>query len=64
MFSNLKQKKILAADAKLKAEFEKEKKENPEFAKNSWEMLYFIYKNSEYYEPNHNRYPIYRVPYQ
>lgn len=36
-------------------------KKNPDFANNSFAQLYFIYKNSPYYEKVHNRYPIYRI---
>lgn len=52
---------ILADNPKLKEDFEQMKKENKEFAANSWAMLYYIYNNSKYYEKTHNRYPVYRV---
>ena len=52
---------LLEQDAGLKAKFEAQKKENPEFANNPRAQLYFIYKNSSYYEPTHNLYPVYRL---
>jgi len=52
---------ILKDNPKLKADFEKKKKEDKEFASNSWAMLYYIYTNSKYYEKTHNRYPVYRI---
>jgi hypothetical protein len=53
--------KILAENPKLKADFEQKKKDDKEFAANSWAMLYYIYTNSKYYEKTHNRYPVFRV---
>ncbi len=52
---------ILNQNAKLKSEFELKKKEDPEFRKNWYAQLNFIYKRSNYYEKSHLQYPIYRV---
>lgn len=52
---------ILADNPQLKADFEQKKKDDNEFAANSWAMLYYIYTNSKYYEKTHNRYPVFRV---
>ncbi|HNO70827.1 MAG TPA: M14 family zinc carboxypeptidase [Bacteroidia bacterium] len=49
---------ILRANPELKAKLEKKKAENKSFASSAWEQLTFIYRNSVYYEPSHNRYPI------
>ena len=56
-----KAKQILTENPKLKADFEQKKKNDKEFASNSWAMLYYIYANSKFYEKTHNRYPIFRV---
>jgi hypothetical protein len=45
----------------LKAELEKKKKEDSEFAKNHYAQLSFIYTNSPYYEKSYRRYPVYRI---
>jgi hypothetical protein len=54
--------KLLENNPKLKEEFEQMKRDDKEFASNSWAMLYFLYKHSDNYEPTHNRHPIYRIP--
>ena len=46
----------------MRDSFEKKKKEDAEFAKDHYAQLYFIYKNSPYYEKTHNRYPVGRIP--
>ncbi|MFT5779356.1 MAG: hypothetical protein ACI837_002314 [Crocinitomicaceae bacterium] len=52
---------ILAENSTLKALFEKKKLEDEEFRSSPGEQLYFIYKNSEFYEPTHNLLPIHFV---
>lgn len=52
---------LLAQDAELKAEFEARKAADPEFAGNSRAQLDFIYKRSPHYEPEHLRYPVFRL---
>ena len=52
---------VLKKDPALKAKLEEKKKGDEKFAANSSAQLDFIYKNSPYYEPGHNRYPVYRI---
>jgi len=52
---------VLKNDPALKVKLEEKKAADPKFAANSSAQLYFIYKNSPYYEPGHNRYPVYRL---
>lgn len=52
---------LLAQDAELKAEFEARKVADPEFAGNGRAQLDFIYKRSPHYEPEHLRYPVFRL---
>jgi hypothetical protein len=52
---------ILNNNVDLKNQFELRKKEDEKFANDYWQQLYFIYKNSPYYEKSHLRYPIYRI---
>jgi hypothetical protein len=51
---------LLVADPELKEAFEEKKKNDPDFAANSFAQLYFIYKGSDHYEPSHNQYPVTR----
>ena len=50
---------ILANNPELKSRFDVKKLTEPDFAKSSFEQLYFIYKNSEWFE-DLNRYPVYK----
>ncbi len=52
--------KLLEENAALKSEFERKKSEDPEFAKNSFAQLYFIYRNSSNFE-DYKRYPVGRI---
>jgi hypothetical protein len=52
---------VLKKDPALKAKLEERKKADEKFAANGSAQLDFIYKNSPYYEPGHNRYPVYRL---
>jgi hypothetical protein len=52
---------ILNGNKALKANFEKEKMADPQFASNHMAQLNWIYYRSEFYEKSHNRYPIYRM---
>ncbi|MGC4102229.1 M14 family metallopeptidase [Ferruginibacter sp.] len=52
---------VLKNDPGLKSRLEEKKKADPKFATNGSAQLDFIYKNSPYYEPGHNRYPVYRL---
>ena len=51
---------VLRKDPVLRAKLEEKKAGDPKFAANGPAQLDFIYKNSPYYEPGHNRYPVYR----
>ncbi|WP_443937115.1 M14 family metallopeptidase [Pedobacter sp. MW01-1-1] len=53
--------KLLQDNPSLKAMLDKKKAEDPDFAKNGAAQLDFVYKNSEYYEKTHNRYPVARL---
>lgn len=52
---------MLKKDPQLKAKLEGEKIKNAELKKNPEAQLDFIYKNSDYYEKTHNRYPVARL---
>jgi hypothetical protein len=52
---------VLKNNPQLKVKLEEKKKADEKFAANSSAQLDFIYKNSPYYEPGHNRYPVYRL---
>lgn len=52
---------ILKNDPELLKELEAERKANPEFAKNYFAQLYFVYKRSPYYEEAHMNYPVYKL---
>jgi hypothetical protein len=53
--------KLLAENASLKAEFEKKRNEDADFAQNDYAQLDWIYKHSPHYEPVHLRYPVARM---
>jgi hypothetical protein len=52
---------ILDSNPKLKQEFEKKKIDNEVFRNSEWEQLYFIYKNSPYFEKSFMVLPIYSI---
>lgn len=52
---------LLKKNPDLKAKLEDKKSSDPEFSKNAAAQLDFVYKNSDYYEKTHNRYPIARL---
>lgn len=52
---------LLKKDPTLREKLEKEKAAKPEMAKDPDAQLDFIYKNSDYYEKTHTRYPIGRL---
>lgn len=52
---------LLSENPSLAAEFEQKKKTDPAFAQRPWDMLYFIYERSPYFEPTVHRLPVYRV---
>ena len=45
----------------VKQKLEEQRKADPAFEKNAAAQLEFVFKNSPYYEPLHNQYPVYRV---
>jgi len=45
----------------LRSKLEERKSADTAFAKNARAQLNFVYQNSPYYEPDHLRYPVYRV---
>ena len=52
---------LLENDAALQKEFERKKTKDPLFAKNTYEQLDWIHKQSDHYEKAHLRYPILRL---
>lgn len=52
---------ILDRNLALKTEFEEKKKSDKSFADSHMAQLYFVYKNSPYYERSHNRVPVYKI---
>jgi len=52
---------ILEKNPDLKTQLEEKKKSDPDFAKNGYAQLDFVYKNSEHYEPTHQIYPVGRL---
>lgn len=52
---------ILNNDPALKKEFEYRKSKDAAFAKDARAQLHFIYTHSDYYEPEHMRYPVFRL---
>lgn len=53
--------KLLEENPTLKAQFEEDKKNNPQLANSHVAQLYYIYKHSTHYEKTHMRYPITRL---
>ncbi len=51
----------LAAHPELKLALEEEKRKNPEMAKSARLQLDFVYRNSPYFEPTVNLYPVGRI---
>ncbi|GAA4732886.1 M14 family metallopeptidase [Flavisolibacter ginsenosidimutans] len=45
----------------VKQKLEERKKSDAAFAKSAYAQLDFVYRNSPYYEPVHNQYPVFRV---
>jgi Zinc carboxypeptidase len=51
----------LKTNPDVKKKLEEKKLIDSKFAANASAILDFIYKNSPYYEPAHNRYPVYKI---
>jgi len=52
---------FLRKNPAIKAELEEKRKNDPEFAKNSYAQLQFVYEHTPHYEPTHRLYPIGRM---
>ena len=52
---------LLKKDPALKAALEARRAAEPEFAKDAWAQLYFVYQRSPYFEPSFRKYPVLRV---
>ena len=52
---------ILSKNHDLKSQLYEKQKSDSSFAQNGGAQLDWVYKHSEYYEPSHKRYPIYRI---
>ncbi len=52
---------ILVQRPEIKTELEAKKKADAAFATDHWAQLNFIYQRSEFKEPTHNRYPVFRL---
>ncbi len=52
---------VLKNDPELKQKLEAQKQSDNKFASDASAQLSFIYKNSPYYEPEHLRYPVFRL---
>lgn len=53
--------KMLEENPALQAEFEQKKQTEPDFAKNWYTQLDWLYKHSVHYEKAHMQYPVYRI---
>ncbi len=51
----------LKIHSELRAKLEQQKRADTSFAKNARAQLDFVFRNSSYFEPEHMRYPVYRV---
>lgn len=52
---------ILKDKPQMKAEFEAKKANDASFSSNTWAMYSWIFERSNWYEPSHLRYPVYRI---
>ena len=52
---------LLMTDPSLKAAFERRRASDPEFAKDAWAQLFFVYQRSPYFESSFRTYPVLRV---
>jgi hypothetical protein len=56
-----KAKELLQNDEELRIRFEEQIRKDPSLQSDHWNQLYWIYKNSPYYEKSAFRYPVYHV---
>lgn len=52
---------MLRKDPALKAALDAERAKDPEFAKNAWAQLYFVFQRTPYLESSYRKYPVLRV---
>ena len=52
---------LIRTDEDLRRKFEKKKMMDSEFSRDRWAQLYFVYKNSKYYEQTAYEIPVYRI---
>ncbi len=52
---------LLAKDPAMKASLEAKRATDPEFAKDAWAQLYFVYQGSPFFETSFRKYPVLRV---
>ncbi len=52
---------MLAADPELKAEFERKKADDPDFAGSQWGMLNWFYSKTPYWDDQKNLYPVGKI---
>lgn len=53
--------KLLSEDPKLRAGLKERCDADPEFASDAWGQLYYVYKQSPYFEKSFRRYPVHRI---
>jgi len=53
--------KMIAEDPELKIEFEKKKKEDPEFAENFWSIILWFYSKTPYWDDRKDVYPVGKI---
>lgn len=52
---------ILQNNQQLRTEFNLKKDTDTTFAKNGWDQLYYVYKNSAFFEEHYMEYPVYKI---
>ena len=52
---------LLRNDPALRVALDAKRASDPEFAKNAWAQLYFVYQRSPYFENSYRKYPVLRV---
>jgi hypothetical protein len=52
---------FLASHPEIRVQLEAKKQTDPDFAKNAWQQLYFVYKQTPYFEPTVNLLPVFKI---
>ncbi|MFM7723345.1 MAG: hypothetical protein ACKO7O_00990, partial [Bacteroidota bacterium] len=52
---------LLKTQPELKQAYEAKKSSDPEFAASEWQQLYFLYQNSQYFEPSYMMLPVFEL---